>query len=144
MDDDSKEILRHLNELKEALTSPVQSHASVQQEPTEPAKPTSYHLRIRAERAAEQLLTDAADAKTFLNFISFYMEALEACPTCGLTDEQILRVFRLFEGNVGAAVGFIPVFEELVELGFGEDEVVSALLLYNNDRESALDHLMKQ
>lgn len=145
MDPESREILRHLNELKEALTSPVQSSPNIPvSEPTEAAKPYSYHLRIRAERAAEQLLADAADAKTFLDFISFYMAALEACPTCSLSNEQILRVFRLFEGNVMAAAGFMPVFEELIELGFGEDEVVSALLLCNNDREAALDHLMKQ
>lgn len=144
--------MKHLDELKRELASPrpesdvVDGAGRVTSVPTSTAAaaaPTSsYSIRIRAERAAESLLSNS-DAKTFLNFISFYTQVIEKCPHLSIEDASMLRAFNLFEGDISRAVAFLPLFLELTELGFGEDEVVSALLLHSNDREAALDHLMK-
>ena len=144
LDPASEEIMKHLDELKRELASPrpesVTSGSS--NEPPVVAPSSSYSIRIKAERAAESLLADS-DAKTFLNFISFYSDVFEKCPGLSITDAMILRAFNMFEGDADKAAAFLPIFEELTDLGFAEDEVISALLLHENDREAALDYLMK-
>ncbi len=149
LDEASLAIMEHLNELKRELASPRPESTSSQGSNEAVVEPVSinstsstYSIRIRAERAAESLLTDS-DAKTFLNFISFYTNVFEKCSTLSVEDALVLRVFNMFEGDVCKAAAFLPVFEELTDLGFAEDDVISALLLHENDREAALGYLMQ-
>lgn len=56
---------------------------------------------------------------------------------------DILRAFFLFEGEEGKALDYLKGFISLKELGFPEDQISTALLLYKNNVDEALDHLMK-
>lgn len=104
-------------------------------------------LRMKAETAAELYLgTD--DTSLFLQFLDFYVELMESLNKSGLetsniTDEKMVKVFNLFTGDVKKSSEFLVTAVELEELGFEEDKVVSALMLFSNDREAALDFLMK-
>lgn len=103
-------------------------------------------LRMKAETAAEMYL-DVEDTGKFLRFLDFYVNLIgnitENNNTCLYSDEKIVKVFNLFDGNVKKSSEFLLVAEELEELGFEEDKVVSALMLFSNDREAALQFLMK-
>jgi hypothetical protein len=144
LDAASEEIMKHLDELKRELASPrPESTGSASSNDLPHVAPSSsYSIRIKAERASESLLSDS-DAKTFLSFIDFYTGVYEKAPELSVEDALMLRAFNMFEGDVDKAAAFLPVFEELCDLGFETDEVISALLLHENDREAALDYLMK-
>lgn len=103
-------------------------------------------LRMKAETAAEMYL-GVEDTGKFLRFLDFYVSLFEATGSINSSfeaaDSKIVKVFDLFEGDVNKSADFLVISEELEELGFEEDKVVSALMLNSNDREAALDFLMK-
>lgn len=59
------------------------------------------------------------------------------------SDMEILRAYFLFEGDAAQAIPYLRAFLALRELGFPEDQISAALLLYKNDQEETLEHLMK-
>ena len=106
-------------------------------------KDSSTLLRMKAETVAEMYLGDT-DASVFLRFLDFYVAlSTSSNPETNFTDQNIVKSFHLFDGNIQKSNDFLLVKEELEELGFEEDKVVSALMLFTNDREAALDFLMK-
>ena len=101
-------------------------------------------LRIKAQTAAE-LYLDVDDTKMVLRFLDFYVSILPIL-NLKVPDLKVVQAFNLFQDdddNVVKASKFIEVSEELEELGFEGNKVTSALLLFSNDREAALDFLMK-
>ncbi|PJF18220.1 hypothetical protein PSACC_01967 [Paramicrosporidium saccamoebae] len=72
-------------------------------------------------------------------FSRLYLATREIQPT----DMDVLRAFFLFEGEVEGAVKYLTAFISLNEFGFPEDQISTALLLYKNNMEEALEHLMK-
>lgn len=102
-------------------------------------------LRMKAETAAEIYL-GLDDAGKLLRFLDFYVELFQHHSTddsVAFSDEKIVKSFNLFDGDVKKSAEFLVVAEELEELGFEADKVVSALMLFSNDREAALQFLMK-
>ena len=100
---------------------------------------------MKAETAAE-LFLGVEDVGKFLNFLDFYVELIQKefqNDSTTISDEMIVKSFNLFDGNVKKSAEFLVVADELVELGFEVDKVVSALMLFSNDREAALQFLMK-
>ena len=107
------------------------------------ARNDSAILRMKAETAAEMYL-GMDDAGKFLRFLDFYVSLYECgVPSFKAKDPKIVKVFDLFAGDVKKSTDFLIISEELEELGFDEDKVLSALMLNSNDREAALDFLMK-
>lgn len=107
------------------------------------ARNNSTMLRMKAETAAEMYI-GVEDTGKFLRFLDFYVSLYETSPsTFEASDAKIVKSFDLFDGDVKKSGEFLVVAEELEELGFEEDKVVSALMLNSNDREAALDFLMK-
>ena len=107
------------------------------------ARNDSAILRMKAETAAEMYL-GMDDAGKFLRFLDFYVSLYECgVPSFKANDPKIVKVFDLFAGDVKKSTDFLIISEELEELGFDEDKVLSALMLNSNDREAALDFLMK-
>lgn len=113
---------------------------------TTTAKNNSVMLRMKAETAAEMYL-GVEDTGKFIRFLDFYVSLFEATssinPSFEASDSRIVKVFDLFDGDVKKSAEFLVISEELAELGFEEDKVVAALMLNSNDREAALDFLMK-
>lgn len=102
-------------------------------------------LRMKAEIAAE-LYLGVDDAGKFLRFLDFYVKLFESNSSSSsfeAPDNQIVKAFNLFDGDVLKSKEFLIISQELEELGFEEDKVLSALMLNSNDREAALDFLMK-
>ena len=100
---------------------------------------------MKAETAAE-LFLGVEDVGKFLKFLDFYVELIQKefqNDSTIISDEMIVKSFNLFDGNVKKSAEFLVVADELVELGFEVDKVVSALMLFSNDREAALQFLMK-
>ena len=87
-------------------------------------KDSETMLRMRAETAGERLL-GVEDASKFLHFLDFYVEILRNCGETVYSDEKIFKAFELFDGNVKKSSEFLAVAEELEELGFEEEKVVS-------------------
>jgi hypothetical protein len=159
---DTSEILRSLNELKEEIKS-IRSNSPFEGEEVLDALPgrkassnpdPSLALRMRAERAAEVYLVEENDASKILAFIDFYVAVAEAAqeePDFAhqpLLDDEIAKVFEVTVPtaamiDVTAALRFITTKRELVDLGFEEANVVSALLLYDCEREACIDFLMR-
>lgn len=101
------------------------------------------HLRMKAETAAE-LYLGVDDTAQVLRFLDFYVALKQQSEEINaVADEKIVLSFGLFDGNVEKSGQFLAVSEELEELGFEREKVTSALMLFSNDRESALDFLMK-
>lgn len=98
-------------------------------------------LRMKAQTAAE-LYLNVDDTKTVLRFLDFYVSIVPVLKS-KVSDPKLVQAFNLFEEDVVKAEKFIEVSEELEELGFEGNKVTSALLLFSNDREAALDFLMK-
>lgn len=101
---------------------------------------------MKAETAAEMYL-GVEDTGRFLRFLDFYVSLFETIsltnPSFEVADSKVVKVFDLLEGDVQKTADFLEISEELEELGFEEDKIVSALMLNSNDREAALDFLMK-
>jgi len=97
-------------------------------------------LRMKAETAAEMYL-GVDDAGKFLRFLDFYVSLFELNSSSPFeaNDAKIVKVFNLFDGDVKKSTDFLVISEELEELGFEGDKVLSALMLNSNDREAALD-----
>ena len=102
-------------------------------------------LRMKAETAAELYLNSGDDTGLFLRFLDFYVAVKEFLmeSDTDFSDEKMVKVFHLFAGDAKKSSDFLIIAGELEELGFEEESVVSALMLHSNDRESALDYLMK-
>lgn len=108
---------------------------------------TAAALRMRGQTAAELYLgTD--DAGQVLSFIDYYVAThtalVAANPELVVADTELIRAFHLYEGSVSKGVAYLLAFQDLVDLAFPEDRVVSSLLMFDNDRERALDYLMKE
>lgn len=99
-------------------------------------------MRMKAETIAEAHL-GTEDATQFLAFIDFYVQITRNNDPSEFPDELVLKAFPIFKGDAEKSVEFIRIAVELQELGFDGENVVSALLLNSNDREAALDFLMK-
>lgn len=134
----NEEIMKSLSELQEE-----DEKTTVGQKNVTPHSETM--LRMRAETAGEMYL-GVEDASKFLRFLDFYVDLMKKCDNhsnSAFSDEKIVKAFNLFDGNVKKSSEFLVVAEELEELGFEEEKVVSALMLFSNDRETALQFLMK-
>lgn len=59
------------------------------------------------------------------------------------TDIEVLRAFFTFEGDVDKAICHLRPYMALKELGFPEEDICTTLLLYNNNQEEALEHLIR-
>ena len=107
-------------------------------------KVSTAHLRMQAETAAE-LYLGVNDTAQVLSFLDFYVSLKESMSmtSSSFNDKNIVKSFNLFNGNVEKSGKFLEIAEELEELGFDDEKVVSALMLFSNDREAALDFLMK-
>lgn len=162
----NEEILKSLAELKEEISSPRPTTPETHFSSTLQSQTVNSHtkntgtsgvstntacnetiLRMKGGSAAELYLgTD--DAGAVVKFLDFYVSTakliLNQDPTAALNDPKIVQAYKLFDTNPEKAKEFVLVSEELVELGFDEDRVTSALLLHDNDRESSLDFLMKE
>lgn len=136
----NEEIMKILSELQEDKTTEGQRSEKM----APPArKDSETMLRMRADTAGEMYL-GVEDASKFLRFLDFYVELIQNCEqNNAFSDERIVKAFNLFDGNVKKSNEFLVVAEELEELGFEEEKVVSALMLFSNDREAALQFLMK-
>jgi hypothetical protein len=147
----NEEIMRSLAELKEEFTTGADSvNPSM---PTAAAKSISSRstsdnstalLRMKAETAAELYFGDN-DAGIILNFIDFYVQLAPKLENTSspIQDHRIVKAFNLFSQDLDKSSQFLEVSQDLADLGFDEDKVDSALILYSNDREAALDFLMK-
>ncbi len=121
----------------------TEKHSQQKQQQQKPII-NSTVLRMKAETAAELfLITD--DTSLFLRFLDFYVDLMESLLSSlpEIPDEKVVKVFNLFNGDLKKSGEFLLTAVELEELGFEEDKVVSALMLFSNDREAALDFLMK-
>ena len=146
----NEEIMKSLAALKEELSEDNQN--------TKISAPTTANinhstktgnnsamLRMKAETAAEMYL-GVDDAGKFLRFLDFYVSLFESKSTnqsIESSDSKIVKAFNLFDGDIKKSTDFLLISAELEELGFEEDKVLSALMLNSNDREAALDFLMK-
>jgi hypothetical protein len=137
----NEEIIKSLSELQDAVETPVQTGESA----TKSRNDSITVLRMKAETAAEMYL-GLDDAGKLLRFLDFYVELIQQYngdDSLNFADEQMVKSFNLFDGDVKKSAEFLVVAEELEELGFEGDKVVSALMLFSNDREAALQFLMK-
>lgn len=135
----NEEIMKNLSELQEDEVLKGKKSAP----PPLNRNDNTTLLRMKAETAAEMYL-GLEDASKFLRFLDFYVELIQQMkPNSSFTDENIVKSFNLFDGNVKKSAEFLVVAEELEELGFENEKVVSALMLFSNDREAALQFLMK-
>lgn len=145
----NEEIVKTLSELETTKTTTTTT-TPTRIEPLSDDKSTDRkssvaHLRMKAQTVAE-LYLGVDDTAKVLNFLDFYvnlMEKYKEIDSNNTADDKIAQVFELFEGDLDKSGNFLIVSEELEELGFESEKVTSALMLFSNDRESALDFLMK-
>lgn len=142
----NEEIMKSLAELKEEI-SPYNTTTNTTntikiKNNEKDDKDNLTILRMKAQTAAE-LYLDVDDTKVVLRFLDFYVSIVPRILNSKVSDPKLVQAFNLFEEDVDKAEKFIEVSEELEELGFEGNKVTSALLLFSNDREAALDFLMK-
>ena len=78
------------------------------------------------------------------NFCFLYDTIRQKHPdTAKLADTDIIRGFLVYEADTEAAVAFIEAFPQVSDLGFGEEQVIGALLMCKNEVEAAIDYLMR-
>lgn len=157
------DILRSLNELKDEIESASNAStrrdsvlgASAQAAPRAPPQGNPRSLRLRAEAAAEEHLRADGnlDAALMLRFIDFYCALQEhyALPTTDkledpecLLDDEVGKCFDLDMTDPPRAMAFISIRREMRDLGFDDAKVISALLMFNNNRDLCIEYLMRE
>jgi len=156
------DILKSLNELKDEIESISNTSTrgdgknddNVSYISGENSRNNTLALRMKAERAAEEYFPpeNNPDAASVLKYIDFYCTLQEyyAQPTVGkledppcLLDDEIGMCFDLDILEASRAMMFVATRRELKDLGFDNESVISALLMFNNDRDLCIDYLMR-
>lgn len=108
--------------------------------------PSTSHSVSRLEEAEQvanlYLPDDSPEGRQA--FIKAYLTVkADSSALSNVTDMDILSAFMIFKDESDQVVSYLKAFVALRELGFGEEAISAALLLYKNNREEALEHLMK-
>lgn len=92
------------------------------------------------ELAALYLPDDTAERRDCFQQIYVATRGLPSQPA----DLDILKAYFLFDGNVDKSVKYVKAMASLLELGFPEDNISTALLNTDCVLDEALDYLIKQ
>jgi hypothetical protein len=76
-------------------------------------------------------------------FCKLYMDTMRSSSAANLNDLDILRSYLLFDADSLKALPYLISMANLKEMGFEEERISSALLMFNCNQEEALEHLMK-
>lgn len=97
-------------------------------------------VREKAVELAQLYLPDETPERRLL-FSEIYLASrnLPEVPP----DLDVLQAYFLYDGSVKEASDHLKVSRSLKELGFPKDKIQTALLLFKNNFEEALEHLVK-
>lgn len=109
--------------------------------PTQTNRPESVATPASASELASLYLPDETSERRE-QFARIWQDTRSLGPPPP-TDIEVLWAFLTFEGDAAKATTHLQAYIALKELGFPKDDICTTLLLYNNNQEEALEHLIR-